>query len=303
MTRRAGISLTEVLVALFIMAIGVIGVLTMFPVGAVQMGQALKDQRCAEATTQADAYLRWYWRHEIVEKPANSEPLWSSLNSPSAKYEDIPSDQLTKPSPPVFVDPMGAVAGAGATVTGAPNIQRVSLKLITDPPSDNRTFSLRTCTLLDGFTYDDNGTPTAEREDRYNWLWTVQRPSNAQKFRANMNVVVFNQRVHLFLPPNSEQSKTATFTDNSTTVMLGGAITGLQKGGWLMDASTTSNNVQLCDFYRVVSVTNDTAVELQTPIKPALGGGSRTTGKVVFLAGVAEVFERPPLDIDTTKAP
>jgi Tfp pilus assembly protein PilV len=42
-TRRAGLSRVEVLVAMFIMALGMIALLTLFPLGALQMGQALKD--------------------------------------------------------------------------------------------------------------------------------------------------------------------------------------------------------------------------------------------------------------------
>ena len=40
MTRRRGMSLIEVLVALFIMGLGVIAILTMFPLGAYQMAVA-----------------------------------------------------------------------------------------------------------------------------------------------------------------------------------------------------------------------------------------------------------------------
>ena len=45
MTRRPGLTMTEVLVALFVMALGTIAILTMFPLGMLQMGQALKDEQ------------------------------------------------------------------------------------------------------------------------------------------------------------------------------------------------------------------------------------------------------------------
>src|SRR5687767_14983631 len=67
MTRRAGLSLIEVLAALFIMGIGTMAILTLFPLGALTMAQAIKDDRTAQAAASADAYMRWYWRHQVVE--------------------------------------------------------------------------------------------------------------------------------------------------------------------------------------------------------------------------------------------
>jgi hypothetical protein len=68
---RRGVSLTEVLVALFIMALGMIALLTLFPLGAMQIGQALKDDRTAQTADQADGYLRMYWRTVHAERIAN----------------------------------------------------------------------------------------------------------------------------------------------------------------------------------------------------------------------------------------
>ena len=279
--------MTEVLVALFLMAIGVIGVLTMFPVGAVQMGLALKDQRCAEAATQADAYMRWYWKHEIVEKQGGGEALWTALGGALP-----PTDQ---PSPPVFVDPMGMAARAwGPSTIAGTGIQRKNLNQITSDPQ-----ALRACTLLDGFTYDSTGMPsgsTLERENRYNWLWVIQRPVNKQKYNANMTIVVFDKRAHMYIPPNAEHAITGSiFSTGSTAVSLGSAYGPIQKGQWLMDASTAT--VQLADFYRVSSVSG-TQVELNLPVRTPLGGGSRTGGNAVYLDGAAEVFERPIMTAD-----
>lgn len=287
MTRRPGLSLTEVLVALFLVAIGVIGVLTMFPVGAVQMGLALKDQRCAEAATQADAYMRWYWKSFIVEDPAraaNESELWGGFGTGSPN----------NPSDPVVVDPMGRAAGRGSPIAGT-TIDRARLMRLT-----NNDQVLRTCTLLDGFTYDQAGVPSQasgsiERENRYNWMWVLQRPKQRQRFTANMTIVVYDKRVHLFDQSMIEVSRTATINDGQTSVTLGSAIPALQRGGWLMDAST-AGGTQLADFYRVASV-DGTSVELATPARPPLGGGTRGTGRVVFFPGVAEVFERPPLTV------
>ncbi len=55
MKSRPGITLVEVLVAIFIMAIGLLALLTLFPLGALSMAAALRDQRNSEAAEQANA--------------------------------------------------------------------------------------------------------------------------------------------------------------------------------------------------------------------------------------------------------
>ncbi len=62
MNRRTAVTLTEVLMAIFIMGIGLMAILSLFPLGAAQMAQALKDQRCAEAANNAGAMFRVIWK-------------------------------------------------------------------------------------------------------------------------------------------------------------------------------------------------------------------------------------------------
>ena len=55
---RAGLTLMEVLVSIFIMAIGMLALLTLFPLGALRIDQAIKDERTAQAAVQATAYAK-----------------------------------------------------------------------------------------------------------------------------------------------------------------------------------------------------------------------------------------------------
>jgi prepilin-type N-terminal cleavage/methylation domain-containing protein len=56
--RRRGITLVEVLVAIFIMGIGLLALLTLFPLGALNMARAVQDDRAgaiaADAATLSD---------------------------------------------------------------------------------------------------------------------------------------------------------------------------------------------------------------------------------------------------------
>ena len=59
MNRRNAVTLTEVLIAIFVLSIGLMALLSLFPLGAAQMAQALKDQRTAEASLSPESI----WRH------------------------------------------------------------------------------------------------------------------------------------------------------------------------------------------------------------------------------------------------
>ena len=342
MTRRPGLSLTEVLVALFIMALGTISILTMFPLGALQMGQALKDDRTSQAAAAADAYMRWYWKERVVEGGGSGEPFVTTMFTPPNGM-NMPPATGDAPSYPVLIDPMGSYA------RGAPNpswvgdggfgnvaassqtgLARASLLLIGSPPH-----ALRTCSLLDGFTYDPNsGLPAAsggagiDREMRYNWLWVVQCPKASDPRTANMSVVVFDKRAHMYAPTGSETVFTPNYAvgnANDTRVSFpANAYPKVQKGGWLLDATVTTldstrntvfvppdgaagslGGIRNAHFYRVVSVTENPVtvsvdIELQKPLTDSGDPGNNVPlspmyRRFVVMPGLAEVFERPPL--------
>jgi prepilin-type N-terminal cleavage/methylation domain-containing protein len=197
MPRRPGLSLTEVLVALFIMGIGAVAILTLFPLGALNMAQALRDDRTTQCAAQAGAYLRDYWQQRYTSQVINppnpdlySELFYRAMNNPQVMATDplgatagegrniIPVTDSTD-SYPVLVDPMGYLAPRptvtskrwlgddGYGNTGAATaVPRASLsQLLPTPvgpilPARVNTLALRTCSLLDGFGYDPNtGSP------------------------------------------------------------------------------------------------------------------------------------------------
>ena len=90
MNRRTATTLTEVLVAIFIMGIGLMAILALFPLGAAQMAQALKDQRSAEAAANASALARVIWKQacdaDTVEfgAPNPSRPAFRESTHPEA---------------------------------------------------------------------------------------------------------------------------------------------------------------------------------------------------------------------------
>jgi hypothetical protein len=318
---RPGLSLVEVLVAIFIMGIGCVAILTLFPLGALNMAQALKDDRTAQAASQADAYMRWYWKAYLVETSTDTT-LASKLDDADGPAAGNPPAAAGEPSYPVFVDPMGYYARGGSpnqSINGT-LIPRVTLSLL-GTQSNPSLAALRTCSLLDGYTFDaraagqpiNQDTTLVDREYRYNWAWVLQRPNNSDRNTAMMTVVVFDKRAHMYVPPNAERTfnpaPNGAAVGSSLIQFPAGTNTGLIKGGWIMDATSLGPpaSVRNCHFYRVVSVTDNPGngtvdVELQTPLKPdtqPVGAPVGFPGQwrtFVALAGVSEVFERPTIN-------
>jgi len=237
MTRRPGMSLTEVLVALFILTLGVIGILTMFPLGAAQMARAVRDDRSALAAVSADGYMRWYWQtYAVTNQEPNFTPgtpnclfdnpafFGGPLSSLPPLSQNVNAQNIFakagQMSYPVVVDPMGWAAGRQNFFGESPftQIPRCTLNWIqTQPPvngllqqSHLGTYALRACSLTDSLGYNDNGTPSQDLEMRYNWLWILQRPQFINEsstsinnlYTANMTVVVFDRRPFLYPPPS-----------------------------------------------------------------------------------------------------
>lgn len=307
MTRhRPGLSLTEVLVTLFIMGLGTIAILTLFPLGALNMAQAMRDDRTTQAAGQADAYLRWYYQANVVEQPLVYEPFAAAMTDPndglpllSPLRTGDPVALPAEPSYPVFVDPMGRVARpagdnehwwAGYSFGYQyRSLPRRNVKAIADLATtfQDKPAALRVCSLLDGLTFDptNGGQPgngsAVDREYRYNWLWVLQRPVAADRNNVNLTVVVFDKRTHLYAPKTAATEfafSSVRFTPGATSVEVPadrGVV--LQKGGWVMDGTAQATLglpvIRHAIFYRIASATPSPTdstrivLELQTPIR------------------------------------
>jgi hypothetical protein len=307
------------------MGIGVIAILTLFPLGAFNMANAVREDRSAQMAAAADGYFRAYWKTQIVEPylvnpNAVTEPFFVALNDPNGTNPPpttpktgLPSAANDAMSYPVFVDPMGYAArpnsvrdwvGDGAGT----NVPRRSISLIQSDPD----LVFRVCSQWDGIGWDDNSqTITKDREVRYNWLAVIQRLNNgAAPTTANFTVVVFDRRIHLIAKAGDEvvSLNNVTFTPQATSLTIPGS-TDLKAGQWVMDGTVLTSvrqnatgYIRHANFYRVVSAEFDglnTQVELQTPIlMPTDGSTQPYAGTLVILRGVSGVYARRVLAPD-----
>ena len=302
MKLRAGITLIETLVAIFIMAIGLLALLTLFPLGAVSMAQAIRDQRVAEAAQQAETLAN----ARAVRTDANVVAWFTDGPTPPATR--LPAS-WSGPSYPVFADPWGRSVGAPATV-GTPAVMRRTVLA----GVGNRANSMRWCALQDELTFLPDGTPDTssglQREPRTTWAYWLKRPNNAVPNVVEMSIVVYSGR-DLALASRETVATNNSFNtgipfaaNDPTAVTIDNSATkpDVRKGMWVVDLTThdltrdTANALKYGPvhgyWYRVVDVTETTvggndALQLDLQPKPVV-----PTQTIVIMDGVAEVFPK-----------
>jgi type II secretory pathway pseudopilin PulG len=111
MIRRPGVTLTEVLVAIFITGIGMISLLVLFPLGALNMNQAIKDQRAADAARIAASLARAF-------DLRNDNNAFAAYGNGSATVSGFPSNIA-------YIDPQGCHITGPGNVGGISGLNRV----------------------------------------------------------------------------------------------------------------------------------------------------------------------------------
>jgi len=255
---RRGVSLMEVLISIFVMAFGLLGLAALIPVGRFaieETGKADRSGACGRAAMREVKVRR-------MLDPAN----WASLPTNNG---------------PFVIDPIGVDAGLGDMGP----LPRITLALSNalgnqiplDPifrwrddlkfhrPEDGQ----RPHPAIDGgsFLLEADGSP--QNLGHYTWFLTVSpAPSEvaldwAQKRNYAVSVVVCHQRV-LEPEPTFNVSRFIGGGYGGGGVVLPGAVE-VRQGEWIMLC-----NAAVCKWYRVVSVgripdANDTRLRLTGP--------------------------------------
>ena len=194
--RRGGLTLIEVLVSIFIMAIGILALLKLFPLGALRMDQAIKDERCAEAGMQAIELAKIL---DLANDPFVRYNLIDP-NRPAAAAQDAVGPTVG-PSQAVLVDPSG-VFQTTQYVDSTQNIARISPACINDQNHPDNRFEF--FSILDDVVFaagagnprifGQNAPPTIGREIRWSWTYLLQRPQVQNPAITNYTVCVYNRR-------------------------------------------------------------------------------------------------------------
>ena len=327
-TSRPGFTLLEVLAAILITGVGLLALLTLFPLGALEMAQSVKADRCGHAKQNAAATAN-IWG---IRQDAN---VVNAMLNPGGGLPQLQSSnptQAASPSYPVFVDPNGWWANNGVNANWRdwmagqppggggfivpPRVTFTQLSLTSpdvgfasDTPAGYRQQQLlRWTTFLDDMSFprdDPSGVPAGrpcipttglvDRAPRYSWAYVCQMPKVGAPAIVQLTVVVYSGRA-LTASATGETAYSANFSSGGTVVTLNWGATqnppDVVYGSWIFDATMQPDPRGY--FYRVLSATQTSPttmdVEVQTPIVGAGGAGV-----VIILDNVIEVFNRGTL--------
>jgi hypothetical protein len=324
MNRRHGITLTEVLVTMFVLAIGLLALLTLFPLAALNMAQAIQDDRVGHIGANARSVLDMYWdmRPSNDAGPTPDFPVQYPRAAQLFCTAGGPQPPDDAPSWPLYIDPLGTPQGTppGSSWVGGSGAPHLIMRLGTPwtnwnpDPTTYRTFQLQTAAFLDDLVFDQNGVPvgasastrnTLQREIRYSWAYLMRRPRTACSSIVDVQIVVYFQRSVYTAGPNSGEAVTTATTawntngppPNYIDITPPAQAVTLRKGIWILDITQdppgSAEFMQFgpvhAIFYRVQSVTplggGQMRLEMQTPLR----GNVR---QVVMMDNVVEVFDK-----------
>ena len=321
MAHRKSVTLIEVLVAIFIMGIGMLALLSLFPLGIMRMSGAIEAEKSAQACRMANALATLR-----IGSPYNvrNDPAYVNLFSNPPPWEGatcLPPDPNGQ-SYPIFVDPMGYSMFGQPWLSPLPNtIPRRTTSFVQNLKSANHWF-----TIQDDVVWGLDGTPKMivgpdlltspptpgrfNRDTRYSWAYMLQRPRTADPSFVNLTVCVFNSRaltgsLNEYLYQSTLNEVTFDPVANTITLVVNPSVNTLHPavpGNWLLDASyvpsaTGPYATVNANFYRIVAVkqngANSVTYEVQPPLRnfPATNS-SNALQKVIFMEGLAEVFEK-----------
>jgi prepilin-type N-terminal cleavage/methylation domain-containing protein len=294
MNDRKGTTLVEVLVAIFIMAIGALAILAMFPLSVASMARAIQDDRTAHSAANARAI-----GEALNIRFDNIVTPYFNLNSINGNVFAVPLKDSQ--SFPVYVDPVGYYTYSATTrsFVATTNIPRCSLSCIDNVPAlvqakgpgptllYQTQSALRWCSLLDDITFAPNGMPdlssgTVDREISYSWAWMIRRPRYGVAGNVDVSVVVYSQRsfntsfpagaketaYQSTLVPDTGNPTPNQYLLNKVTLTWTAGLSPqprVEEGSWLLDA-TPGPQVKVganmlyqpgnSAFYRVVNVSD-----------------------------------------------
>jgi len=307
---RRGITLTEVLVAIFVTGMGLMALMTLFPLGALNMSLAIKDDRASHAAANASAMLRTVWRRGLDSGNPN-------------QFQYPLSPQFPQPVPlqnsPAYLDPINLINTGSTSVAGVNIVPRIGLAWTLPSTPASRAMTFQYFSLMDDIEFDFNGKPIAlygnlPRETLYSWAYMLRPPflQTTQSPRVvEYSVVIYNRRsvVASGTQPPEQFINGVLFNANNNYIKYPTQPNPpkISKGSWVLDISVgvppSGNppyNIPHAYFYRVNSVTVSSTATQLTVDQPLRGfddvGGTWPQGQLVIMQNVVEVFEKSTLE-------
>jgi prepilin-type N-terminal cleavage/methylation domain-containing protein len=252
---RRGFTLTEALMAILILGVGLLSLMALYPLAVLHINEALRNNRVAQAVQNARALLEIYRSTSNLPVPSGSPVWWFPQNAMNQRL-----------APDLSADPVPVPI---TSIQKAPNpILNYALY-----DFQNAYANLEGPYLFAPSAYGK--VPTGYRFPQpdptlYTWAYLIRPvplpPDNPDKLLADVSVVVFEDYNENDMNHKPEQLPGATLTKDSTVG------TNLSTSGWVLDA----NNGYM---YRVVSPNN-----LELPAR-------KDSDSVYLMRRVVEVVE------------
>jgi hypothetical protein len=233
---------------MFIMAIGMLALLTLFPLGAISMGQALRDDRAATAAAMAaNLAIANDLRHDAgvigtIPSTPSTGGTGNMFIAPGAAWTTLPGTYFG-PSYPVYVDPYGWALGPIGAGAGSPGIQRVIPAFISSEvggaslPNTDPWFSfLGDMTFTNAGVADTTsvGAGKVDRAGNVTWAYLLRRRNTWDDNNVDLSVVVYWKRQIGALA--LEPTFAATGTAGQSSITFSG-FADVRRGGWILDTT------------------------------------------------------------------
>ena len=285
MDSRQGLTLTEVLATIFILAVGMLSILILFPVGARKVKAALNNERTALAASNGISNLAILAKTKVLDLSAMQ---FSATLGDGRKV--------------AFFDQSAGISSTNQYPSSTPASQfPIPVNFFSTAPiagENTTTFRKNWFSLQDDIEWDESGSVGAVVSRGQSF--TVSYLIRSERGLYDVTVLVYNGRSpSLYDSGNDQQLALGTMTDAGATGNTAIALTKLptkedgrtvDKGSWIVE---TSNREY--EYYQIQSITTSTdsggqpifRLELERPLLRKYGNPAQTEFYWVdFLSGV-----------------
>ena len=280
MIKRKGLTLLEVLISIFIMGIGMLSVLAMFPAAADMMGRAITNSQIAEGLVNARGM------QDGVDWISPSGPYYQYLNAPVWKSP-------TTDTPLFLLLDQYAVSG------GVNSFSNLSIEVgaISAGNAAGIFFTCNSDLILNNQGVankdDDGNSVSVEREAKFTiaHFFTKPTPITNQNY-IKRNILVFKDRSQVITSNDLTYYRISSFISTNQFSLSVNANGVLKTRQWVMITDSLANAYpSAVDFFEISSV-DDSGTYTTIEISPSLPSTGFGTGakSVYLLKDVAKVI-------------